>query len=229
MGKHLGLQWFLKHFILSYLNTERVEYFFRLLSMGAVCLESVIISFIPGECTVSPVWPDLAPPLSKRALNTKVVMLWRVSLLSQWEFDLLRGRKRKPSKGNEALFWLLLLQSISSKQSQRGIEQVRQHDQYTHFHTKHVEYVWTRSPMQHLFPSLCPCWMIRFLPYPGTSPIFFIHDLIWNWDMCITVWKAAVWTPTLLLHSLTVAEASHVDETRPKIESCFTTFHLLFI
>lgn len=82
-GKHVGLQWFLEHFILSYLNPEGVEYFFRLLSRVAVCLQSAIISIIPSECAV----------YSVTRWKVARLVLRRVSLLSRWEFDLLGRRK----------------------------------------------------------------------------------------------------------------------------------------
>lgn len=103
--KHLGLQWFLEHYILSYLNTEGVEYVFEAFVWARRVWRS--FSSIPSECTVSPLWPDLAQPRSIRAPNTKEVnadaaadaaaACGGVFLFSRWEFDLPRGRK------NEAL------------------------------------------------------------------------------------------------------------------------------
>lgn len=207
MGKPLGLQWFLKHLILSYLNAEGVEYFFRLLSVVAVYAESAIISIIPSECTVSPLWPDLAPPLSNRDLNTKVVMLMllRVSLLSLWEFDLPRGRKRKHFTQN--LFWFPLLQSISFKQNQGELRRSGSLSN-THVPTLNMLNMYGSIFSCHIyFPNFLVEWQIWCqalapVPHPSYSklPNLEVRNGCYSkksWDLnthdCYSSWSISYW------------------------------------
>ena len=96
--KHLGLQWFLEHYILSYLNTEGVEYVFEAFVWARRVWRS--FSSIPSECTVPSLRPDLAPSRSIRALNIKEVNAAAAAacggafLFSWWEFHLPQGRKK---------------------------------------------------------------------------------------------------------------------------------------
>lgn len=68
-------------------------------------------------------------------------MLWRDSLFSRWEFDLLLGRTKKQCSeiGGPVLIALIAKHNLQTKPG--GTEEVRGSDQYMHVHNKHVEYV----------------------------------------------------------------------------------------
>ena len=101
---------------------EGAEYFFRILSAAAVRGESAMASIIRSECGVSPLWPDLAPPLWNRALHTKG---GDAGASGGGPFVQPVGAWSEGEKEAEALFWLDSSQSLSCEQSRGGIEEVR--------------------------------------------------------------------------------------------------------
>lgn len=169
--------------------------FLLLLFALAVCIESAIISSIPSECSVSPlcdlIWRHPCR-LGSRTQRRWILVLWRVSLFSRWESDLPRGKRKEALHRERGPVLIALIAKHNLQTEPAGIEEVRQPDQYTHFHNKHVEYVWERSSMQDLFPSLFPSWMTHWMLCPGTSPISFV-----KW-LDLEVRFVRYWTPTAL-------------------------------
>lgn len=131
--------------------------------------------------------------LAPRTQRFIVLALRRASLLSRWEFRFAAGRERQHSTGERGLFWL---QSIICKPSRRGrIEEVRQTDQYTLFHNKHVEYVWAQAAScyspQLLIEWHVWCRALAGISYPSyTTPFgrktWALHPR--HRDSCISYW-----------------------------------------
>lgn len=68
--------------------------------------------------------------------------------------------------GGEALFSFALIAKHKLRTEPEGIEGVRQSDQYTDFHTKHVEYVWAGLPNA----ALIPLFISSFKDASGAEP-----------------------------------------------------------
>lgn len=153
--------------------------FFPALLAVAACVESAIISIVPSECIVSPLWPDLAPTLSKKRPkhkggNARALEGLFVKPVGVW---FATGRKKEAFHGERGPVLLALIAKHKLQTEPEGIEEVRQPDQYAHFLANHVEYVWECSAMQHLFPSLFPTWMtllcaLATVPYPSKMAQF---------------------------------------------------------
>lgn len=186
---------------------EGVEYFFA--AFVYACCSAIILQY--SQMNASSLLCDLIwhHPCRLRPWTQKEVMLvlWRVFLFSWWEFDLPQGSGREHCTENEALFWLPLLQSIICNQSLGRIEEVRQPDQYTHFHNKHAEYVWERSSMQHLFP-----FFISLLNHTFDAVPWHRSHILRKWlDLEVRYVRYSEKSSNLNTHSFTVAETSRID------------------
>lgn len=152
--------WSILSFLIWIWRGWNIFFFSRSFCLRLPCVESVIISSIPSECTFSPLWPDLAPPLSIETPEHKgddAGALEGLFVLPVGVWFAAGKKKRKHCAEKEALFWLPLLQSIICKHSLREFRRSGRLINTHVFHNKHAEYVWEHSSMQHpppLFISL---------------------------------------------------------------------------
>lgn len=139
----------------------------------AVREEGAMVSIIPSEYAVSPRCPDLAPPLSNRTPNTKVVApAFFVQLVGVW---FATGRKKKAFQREPVLIALPLMQSISFKHS-RG--EARRSGSMINMLIPMLNMLnMDGRILPCLLPSLFPCWMTRLMrvlapvPYPACSKL----------------------------------------------------------
>lgn len=108
--------------------------------------------------------------------------LWRASLFSRWEFDLLLGRTMKQCSeiGSPVLIAFIAKHNLQTKPG--GTEEVRESDQYMHVHNKHVEYVWEHSGFAFFLVEWDVVLWLQFY--------ILCIGLIWERDVWATVGKA---------------------------------------